>query len=95
VTSEQDVRDEKRTKWAIRERWSYVILALFITVLFLIFGFAGVIYIRDNNRAWCEIIHASLPATAPTLPASPTPQESKRYTDYQIVVRLGQRLGCL
>lgn len=89
----------------MRERWSYVVLAAFITLLFLLLGVGGFKYVQENNRAWCELVHASLPTSAPVRPVAPvhpTPVAEKTYSaamkyynDYQIVVRLGHRLGCL
>jgi hypothetical protein len=91
----ESAKEERRVVSAGRARWSYVVLAAFITLLFLILGIGGVIYVNNNNKAWCELIHASLPPKAPVLPENATADQLKKYTDYQIVVRLGHRFGCL
>jgi hypothetical protein len=84
---------------AIKERWSYVVLAVIIVLLFVGLGIFVVNYVNTNNKAWCEIIRASLPQSAPVRPMDPNAQgydqAKKRYDDYEIVLRLGHRFGCL
>jgi hypothetical protein len=89
--------EDRRSRWAIRERWSYVILALIMAVMFILLGGFTIKYVNDNNKAWCDIIAAVLPATAPVMPSDPKdhPDQVKRYNDYILVVKLGHRLGCL
>jgi hypothetical protein len=96
-------KQDKRDRWAIRERWSYVVLALIIVFLFLLLGGAGYKYVQDNDHAFCELVIAIHPAKTPALPIDPnsTPAlekqyqtEKKQYDDYQIITRLGHRLGC-
>jgi hypothetical protein len=67
---------------------------MFITLLFLLLGIGGVVYINNNNKAWCELIRSSLPAKAPVLSNNPTADELKKYNNYQQVVRLGHRFDC-
>lgn len=86
---------ERREKLAARARWSYVILAVVMVMMFVLLGGFTIKYVNDNNRAWCELIHASLPTKAPVLSTNPTAEQVKRYNDYQIVVRLGEHLGCI
>jgi hypothetical protein len=101
VSEEQ--KQEKRARWAMRERRSYVVLALIIVVLFLLLGGAGIKYVKNNDHAFCELIVAIHPEKAPSLPVDPHSTqelekqyqtEKKQYDDYQITTRLGHRLGC-
>lgn len=53
--------------------------------------------IVESNHRWCELIRASLPAQPPLEPKNPkaNPKEETFYKNYQIVLRLGEGLGCI
>jgi len=80
----------------MKERFSYVTLAVIIMMLFVIFGVGGVVYINNNNRAWCEIIHISTPVTPPPKPfiGQNDPNAARRYNGYEALQRLDRRFGC-
>lgn len=98
LTERQDFRDrqEHREKSAMKERWSYVILAVIMIFCFLVFSVAGIKYINNSNRAWCEIIRISIPATAPVKPSNPVadPTGERRYEGYIALTRLANRFQC-
>jgi hypothetical protein len=82
----------------MKERRAYIVLVAISVGLSVALWFAFTTQIRNNNRAWCDIIIASLPAKAPVNPTNPKVKNyaelKKHYTDYQIVFQLGHRLSC-
>jgi hypothetical protein len=99
IQTPQQKRQDKKDRSAMKERYSYIILALIMILLAVILGGFMVSYVKNNDRAWCEIIIASLPDKPPPMPTDPTEKgykdKVKLHDDYFIVVRLGQRFGCL
>lgn len=89
-------RQERRDRFAMKERWSYVILAVIMAVLVLGLGAFMINYIKTTNRAWCEIIHISTPSIPPVKPPDPNanPTQEKRYEGYEALRRLSNRFGC-
>lgn len=90
----EDIQELKKERRAIKERWAYIILAMFTVICVVALGAFNVNYVNDNNHAWCELIRASLPVKPPTLPDNATATQLKQYNNYKLVVHLGQRFGC-
>jgi hypothetical protein len=99
VEDKKQIRQDKKDRSAMKERYSYIVLAVIILLVCIISVAFTINYVNRNNRAWCEIINASLPVKPPTLPTNANEKgyadKVKQYTDYFIVVRLGKHFGCL